>query len=289
MSIAKLCQRSGFSLIEILVIISVMAVLITIGALDYNFFRQRLEIDTTANQIISVLRLARNLTMGSNNGLTYGVHFENNQYVLFDDSVYAPAAPDNKIYALSAGVEIYGIVLTGGSDVIFNRIEGTTDNDGYIQLRLINKPSEQRRINILSSGQAGISAALTPTGSRITDSRHMHLDLGWSIRDATTLTFDFADGANPDVQKSINMAEYFNFDQPSFNWEGAIDVNGSTQALKVHSHFLDSFDTILCIHRDRRYNDKEVALSIDIIKDIIFYALDGTPTNGAFGGVMDEQ
>lgn len=287
MSIAKLCLKKGFSLIEVLVIIPVMAVLITIGVLDYNFFRQRLEIDTAANQIISVLRLARNLTVSSDNALTYGVHFEENQYVLFEGS-YAPADPDNKIYTLSAGIEVYDIILTGGSDVIFNRVEGTTANDGYVQLRLINKPSEHRRINVLSSGQAGISAALVPTGSRIADSRHMHLDLGWSIRTATTLTFYFADEANPDVQKDINMADYFNSDQTSFNWKGTIDVNGSTQVLEVHSHFLDISNTILCIHRDRRDNDKAVILSIDN-KNIISYDLVGAPTNGAFGGVMDAQ
>lgn len=124
------------------------------------------------------------------------------------------------------------------------------------------------------------------------DSRHVEFELddptnsnhdGWSIRGHTTMTLTFSDSPNPDVIQNIAMVDYFNSDQTSFDWQGSVDVNGDAENLRIHSLYIDQYDTILSIHRDRSINSKAVSISIDS-RSIASYAADGTPTAGLYGG-----
>lgn len=119
----------------------------------------------------------------------------------------------------------------------------------------------------------------------ITDSRHLELFLGWSIRNSTTLTLTFHDPGNPDVVENVPMENFFNADSSGFDWEGDIDVNGNIESLRVHTYYLDSNDTMLSIHRDQDKNSKAVDISIDS-NEIISYGADGAPIVGADGGEM---
>ena len=127
-----------------------------------------------------------------------------------------------------------------------------------------------------------------PTGA---DSRHVEYELddptnsnhdGWSIRNRTTLTLTFAD-PTPDVVANITMANYFNIDQTNFDWQGSVDVSGDTETLRVHSLYIDNYDTVLSIHRDRSINGQAVTISIDG-RNITSYAADGIITVGPYGG-----
>lgn len=121
------------------------------------------------------------------------------------------------------------------------------------------------------------------------DSRHLEFDLedasdrGWTIRGSSTLRLVFHDPPNPDVTQNISMANYFNSGSTLFDWEGSVDVNGDTESLRVHTHYIDANDTTLSIHRDRGVNQKAVDISIDG-KAIVSYAANGTATVGAWGG-----
>lgn len=279
----------GFTVIEILVTVSILAILMVIIFLGYSSFRDRMSIDVISNEVVGSLHLARNKTVSSVDSSSYGVHFENNQYVLFKGNVYNPGDINNIVYTLPAQVEIYAINLSGGGgEVLFNRINGTTDSDGDITIRLISDPSRLIQINIFASGQISISGTVTPSGTRIVDSRHLHLDLGWSIQGATNLRLFFTDPSNPDVQEDVVMDDYFDVGQTVFNWIDSINVNGATQTLRLHTHQLDAVDTDLCIHRDGRYNNKALNVSIDG-KDVVSYTASGTATVGMFGGILEVQ
>lgn len=123
------------------------------------------------------------------------------------------------------------------------------------------------------------------------DSRHVEFELddptntnhdGWSIRGRTTLTLTFTD-PTPDVVQNIPMAGYFNADQTSFDWQGSVNVNGDTETLRIHSLYIDQYDTVLSVHRDRSINGQAVTISIDG-RLIASYAADGTVTAGPYGG-----
>lgn len=124
------------------------------------------------------------------------------------------------------------------------------------------------------------------------DSRHLEFELddpsnsnhdGWSIRGHTTLTLTFQDPPNPDVVRSIAMAGYFSNAQSEFDWQESVNVNGDTEILRIHSLYIDKYDTVLSIHRDRGINNKGVIIAIDG-RNIVSYDASGAPTVGSYGG-----
>ncbi|OGH70138.1 MAG: hypothetical protein A2754_02720 [Candidatus Magasanikbacteria bacterium RIFCSPHIGHO2_01_FULL_47_8] len=62
-------------------------------------------------------------------------------------------------------------------------------------------------------------------------------------------------------------------------------MNGNTETIRVHTHYLDANDTALSVHRDRRYNEKALTIYIDG-KNIASYTANGTTTIGDYGGKM---
>lgn len=281
-------QKKGFTLVEIVVVVCIIAVLIILGFINYRDFEKRVSLSSNANQIISALHLANERTISLSNNLVHGVHFTTSTYTLFASSTYNPADPANEIFNLPADIEISSINVGGGSNVVFDKVTGRTANSGTIVLRIASDIAETRTVEISPSGRSGFSGTITTTDSRVKDGRHVHFDLGWSLQGKTNLILTFHNPPGADVVNTVPMATYFNPGQTEFDWEGAIDVGGSTQTVRVHTHSLDAFNTVLCIHRDGRQNTKAVDIKVDT-KNIVSYTAGGTPTVGAFGGTMTAQ
>lgn len=283
----KCLNQKGFSIVEILLVIVIMAILISLSFIGYRTFEKSIALSTAANELTITLHLAADRTISAKEDKAYGVHFASSSYTIFSGAVYNVSSTDNEVFNLPSDIEIYNIALSGGgSDVLYNRLTGETDTPGTISLRVASEPAKTKVINALSRGYAGEQSTVTTTGARITDSRHTHFDLGWSIQGATNLELDFTD--TPDVSQTIAMSGYFDAGETEFDWTGVVDVNGSEQVLRAHTHYLDAFDTTLCVHRDGRYNDKALQVSIDG-QDIASFTAVGVPSAGVFGGVMEIQ
>ncbi|MGH7926329.1 MAG: pilus assembly FimT family protein [Candidatus Binatia bacterium] len=278
----------GFTLIEILIGMAVLVILLGIITLRFGPLRGQADTNAASGHVLSALQLARNRTLASLGDTQHGVHFEPNQFVLFSGATYDPAASDNEVNEVPNGVEIYDISLGGGVDVIFDRVSGTTNNAGDISVRLIEDPSATRTISILPSGLVGKPGTVNTVDTRVADSRHLHFDLGWGIKNSTTLTLTFHDPPDADVVHTVPMADFFNADKSAFDWEGTVSVYGSGQALRIHTHILTDTETLLSIHRDRRFNDKALTIDIDGL-DIVSYEDDGSASVGSSGGTMTQQ
>ncbi len=278
----------GFTLIELLVATGILAILMAIAFAGFRIFSKQVDVDSTAQQIISTLQLAQNRTLASENETSYGVHFETSKYVFFKGTTYNSADSSNKVYNLSR-VEIYQINLAGGAtDVVFDRVKGTTADSGNVVIRSTLDTAKIATITVNFLGEASLQGSSAPAGTRITDTRHLHFNLGWSIQSSSTLTLVFSDPPNPDVTQNISMAPYFNSGKTVFDWSGSIDVNGSSQTPRIHTHSLDATNTLLSVHRDRQKNTKAVQISIDG-KGIVSYTAAGAATVGSFGGTMSVQ
>ena len=115
----------------------------------------------------------------------------------------------------------------------------------------------------------------------------------WECKEAN-IKFDFV--AVGEIE-TVAMADYFNADKTEFDWQGTFSfVAGVDQVLRVHTHSLDAFNTLLCIHRNRNYgqNDQEVIIYIidgGMEKEIAHYLADEDDTviEGFFGGVKEIQ
>lgn len=278
----------GFTLIELVVVVAILGIFVLIASQTLGLFTRQVNLNTTSQQIVSTLQLARNKTLAAEDESQYGVHFEQSKYILFKGGTYSSSDPDNKEYSIST-TEIYEINLTGGDDTIFDRIRGTTANNGNVKVRLLSDTSRTETILVNSSGSISLQETVSPTDTRITDTRHLHFDLGWSIQGASDLIFDFPDDSHIET---IPMGGFFNALLTEFDWEGKITVNGSDQIFRVHTHPpLNASVTTLSIHRDRQKNDKAVNISIEsgIEKDIVNYNTAGDAVVQSSGGTVTVQ
>ncbi len=281
-------KDQGFTAIEILIVISILIILLAITIGSYLFFERRSELDDATHRILEIIRSAQNKTLASKDDTQYGVYFQNDRITIFKGDSYSATSTDNEIFTLPDRLEIYDTSLRGGgNELVFEKLSGRTEQYGSTTIRMIDQPSQATTIFIASSGQLNTSQpSACCQSNRITDTRHLHFDLGWSIQNSATTTLIFSD--SPTITETINMADYFDPTKTEFDWKKTIDVNGENQTLRIHTHSLDAFNTILCVHRDRMRNDKPVQIEIDG-KSIVSYDADGAISVEAYGGTVEKQ
>ena len=125
------CQASGFSLLEVLIVIAILSVLAVAGAGFYRSFIKSAEIGLVAKNIISDLKDARAKSMVGENGLKWGVHFINGNedyYEIFStpaDYSSASTTIDETDY-LPGAIYFTSPANLSSSTVIFGKINGTT-------------------------------------------------------------------------------------------------------------------------------------------------------------------
>lgn len=270
-------NTKGFTLVEALTIVGILIVLIAISIPAFRFFQRESDLNNSVEETLNTLRLAQNKTITSEGAAQYGVHFEAGKYVLFKGATYNSSASDNEIRNLPKSVEIYKVELAGGgSEVVFARVTGTTNQFGRVYFQLKTDISKTKTIYIENSGQVGLTSPTVPSeANRIKDSRHTHFDYSRPISTPSeSLTLNFEGG----VTKTIIISE--NLRGGQIYWDGQIDVGGQIQKLKIHTRRLNNPDTQFCIHRDRRYNNKslDITLSGDPTGSLINYSTDGLTT-----------
>jgi len=293
---------NGFSLIEIIVVISILLILAVMTVAGFRVFEKISDLGNDAEEIVSILRLAQGKTLASDSASQWGVYFDTssspNKYILFKGASYASRDPvSDDPHDILGRVEIESINLEGGSpEVVFNRLSGTTDQDGDIVLRLQDDTLKTKTIYIENSGQIGLTLPSSPSDfSRIKDSRHVHFNYSRAIDTATekiVLTFDY--GGSSTAQEIV-IAD--NIKDGQIYWEGNVSVGGQTEKIKIQTHFLNDpvNGTQFSITRDRRYNTKSLVVDINGASSdpdpgtLITYAANGTTALGTSIFVSEMQ
>jgi prepilin-type N-terminal cleavage/methylation domain-containing protein len=298
-------KNSGFTLLEILLVLTVFAILLVISFAAFGSFRDDSALGNEATNIQAILRLAQSRTVASESDTRYGVYFDTgtspHQYVLFqtDTDYAARAVPEDEIYQVSNAVQFSSVTFSNlsGQEVVFDRIQGTTDNNGNVVLQSTMNAGKTRTVWVSGTGTIELSAGSAPSDAdRIKDSRHMHVTYsGEEVETADeVIHLTFASPPNPDITYDIVIANYLSGGQ--IDWSGDIDVYGDTQALKIHTHKLNDvgFTTEFSIHRDRRFNTKALTVELDggIVEDtgtLVEYDTSGIVTLGTSIHVSSTQ
>lgn len=280
-------SSTGFSILEVLLVIAIISIITVIAVTSWRSFSDATNLSNTAKMIETKIKLAKNYSLSAVNDVNYGVHLEAGSVTIFPaDAAYDPVGPNNQVFALTDGVEIYDGV---GDDIIFSRLTGTTADSGTIGIRLIKDTSKTKTITINSQGQTGIDSFEASAVSPIVEdtvnninARHIHFNLSaWSIQGKPPITeLIFRKGDDTLIQ-SIDTASYFS--AGIFDWQGTIMVDGVAQKLRIHT--LDASGATLCIMRDRMDNNKTLKISFydsgaGTEKTIVIYTenADGTVT-----------
>ncbi len=277
----------GFTLLEVAITIGIVVLIGAISLVSFINSRNVRDLTTSAQNVLSVLRLAQSKALGGEDNSQWGVRLEQAQFILFRGTTFA-SSTSTQSYSLPSSIEIVNIILAGGGqEVAFKRLSGQTDQTGVFTVRIKGSVAQVFSVTVDGSGkvyQSGTAPA--ETGARVVDARHRSFNLGWSIQNSTTLTLTFSDPPNPNTVQNITMTPAP--PRTTFDWTGTYSVGGQNQTLRVHATSITSGNTILHIDRDCRKNTKKVKISIDA-RDIATYETNcQTIAVGAYGGTMSE-
>jgi len=281
---ASIYFSKGVTFIELLIIIGILVTLAAISVPAFRYFQKESDLNNSTEEIINTLRLAQSKTLSSEGASQYGVYFDDStdpdQYTIFMGSSYTNTEMIVvEIHKVSKTIEISQINLAD-DQVVFDRLTGITSQTGDIELSTKITPVKTNTVYVEGSGKVGLNAPpLSPIpDTRTKDSRHVHFDYSGVISttiEKLTLTFTYDSST---VTKEIVIAD--NMKDGQIYWEGEVAVNGVNQKIKIHTHLLNNPGAQFCVHRDARYNDKALAITIsgDTSGNLIQYPADGSTT-----------
>lgn len=280
----KLKILRGVTLTELLVVIGILIILGTLTLPAIYSFQKESDLDDATREIINNLKLARSKTLVSEGAKNWGVYFTTttipHQYTLFKGTSYdSRTISSDEIFKLSKTIEFSEIDFEEKKEVVFNRMTGTTEQPGKVSLGVKDNPEKSRTIYVEDSGRIELSTSSVSDENRLTDSRHIHFNYnrpGGISTSTENLILTFEGG----ITKYIIIADFIKEGQ--IYWQGEIDIGGDIQKLKIHTHRLNNPDTQFCIHRDRRYNNKTLSLTIsgDGTGNLISYTAAGEESRG---------
>ena len=133
---AKLAQpaSAGFSAVEILVVVAIIALLATLLAFGLSDFAYR----QSFNQIVQEVQLdvvaQRQKSISARSDDTHGVYFSSSTVVYFQGAAYSSTSPSNRIYQLPNHIRATSSLGSGVEEVVFARLTGASSASGTVSL-----------------------------------------------------------------------------------------------------------------------------------------------------------
>lgn len=148
-------SSKGFSLVEILLALSIIAVIAVVGVTSFSNYNTEKALSLEAEKVVSLLVKARSLSLSAKGGDVYGVHFDTDKAVLFKGTSYSAGTAGNQAQQLNSAVRISATVLAGGgAEVVFRKLTGTTAQSGTVTLALVKNGSLTKTVTITATGTA---------------------------------------------------------------------------------------------------------------------------------------
>lgn len=111
---------SGITIIETLVVLAIVAVVSGLGFFIGIDFYKMYALNSERDNLVSVLRRARSLSVNNFNQSAHGVYIELNRYTIFQGNSYAGRqAAYDQVFNVSPSVAIGGL-----QEIVFSQLSG---------------------------------------------------------------------------------------------------------------------------------------------------------------------
>lgn len=123
-------NEHGFSLIELLVVMSIIGVIASLGFGAYKVAQVKNQSATVVNAVVSGLRRAQIQSQANDGDLQWGVRIQNNNVIVFKGATYASRVTSfDESYSLPSG-----FIYTGLSEIVFSKLYGYPVTAGTISI-----------------------------------------------------------------------------------------------------------------------------------------------------------
>lgn len=146
-------NRKGFSLIELIIVISIAMILMAISITTFFSVSDQQSLEKDVNYAIALVEKARLQTVNSKDNSQFGVRFASSSVTLFQGTTFVAGSSTNQVFNFSPKVEIFSISLSGGSqNTTFEKITGKSSATGTVRFRLKTNQSASTTVVVYKTG-----------------------------------------------------------------------------------------------------------------------------------------
>ncbi len=166
-------STEGFTILELVISIGILAVLGTISVLSLNGYGTSQNLQLSINELSAVVQSTQKRSITQENGHGWGIHFLNatgtSQYTVFSGPSFASGTPE-RTYSLRRGIQFVDPASGTSKDLIFAPETGLPS--GYFSILLASQAnlSQQRFIAVGANGVLTVSNAVGLSVTGITPS-----------------------------------------------------------------------------------------------------------------------
>jgi|SRR3989338_6683373 len=145
MDFKSINKIAGFTLLEVLLAISVVAIIAGIGIPVYQSFQVRNDLDLAVNAVAQSLRRSQLLSQAVEGDMTWGVYVGDNKITIFKGASYA-----GRDVNFDEAFDLSNVITpSGNQEIIFNKLTGWPQNTGSLILTTVN---DSKTITINAKG-----------------------------------------------------------------------------------------------------------------------------------------
>lgn len=142
-------NKKGFTLLETLVVISIVVVISAVSVKSFYVLREKHAIQKDVDSIVSIIEKAKNMSANRKNDSSYGVKFASTTVTVFSGTNFANGNVISK-YDLETMIKISNVSLSSrGTELVFSKITGSPNATGTITLIA---PSYSKIVTIYGTG-----------------------------------------------------------------------------------------------------------------------------------------
>ncbi len=137
-------RRWGFTLVELIVAVGIFSMVVIIGLPASWDFYLSYQIETERDNLVTLLREARNMSVINRHELSHGLYFNGSNFVVFEGVDYA-----NRIQAEDRIISRQATVaINGPGEIVFTPLSGQTTASTYI----LTNNTRVRNVYVKSEG-----------------------------------------------------------------------------------------------------------------------------------------